>query len=376
MPERFRIGIALSLFPPVVGGAELLLYELACRWVERGHATTVFTRTHPEAPAVETMAGITIRRAIRTIDVGPLFGLSFVASLIREIHRRRHDFDVLVAFQAPWESAATGWIAGRTPGLPTVAVVQQSGPFGDVANLNGSKFSGRLQKLLRNHRAFVGLSDHARQELLDIGCPADSIHVIRNGIDLSRFSRSGIETESAAETERARTVLFVGRFTEQKNPMLLLEAWKLVCRCGDYRLLLVGAGDLESKMREYCDREKLRGVEFLGRQSDMPAVYRKAATFVLPSRGEGCCMALLEAMAGGLCPVVTAVGGNLDVVTEEQNGLLVSSGDSRNLWIGLSRVLEDAELRNRLGNAAAGHIAQNHNIDIVAERYLELFGSL
>ena len=92
----FRIGIALSLFPPVVGGAELLLLELARRWVRRGHATTVFTRNHPDAPTHETIEGIAVDRSIRTVNVGPLFGLSFVASLIRTIRRHRDDFDVLV----------------------------------------------------------------------------------------------------------------------------------------------------------------------------------------------------------------------------------------------------------------------------------------
>ena len=97
------------------------------------------------------------------------------------------------------------------------------------------------------------------------------------------------------------------------------------------------------------------GVEFLGRQSDMPAVYRKGSVFVLSSLGEGCCMALLEAMAGGLCPVVTAVGGNLDVVQDGANGLLAPVDDAEPVpplrdempwivWLTASTVVHPARL--------------------------------
>ncbi len=154
-----RIGVALTLFPPVTGGAELLLLELARRWVSRGHLVTVFTRAQSGAPTFETMAGIAVRRTIRTVDVGPLFGLSFISTLAWDLVSQRRQFDVVLAFQAPWESAATASL--KRFGVPLAVTLQQSGPFGDLARLDQSRFRKLLWNRLKIHDQFVGLSEHA-----------------------------------------------------------------------------------------------------------------------------------------------------------------------------------------------------------------------
>ena len=169
-PPRFRIGACLSLFPPVVGGAELLLFELARRWVRDGHPTTVFTRTQPGAPAEEWMEGIRVLRSIHPREWGPCFGATFVRTLARSLARHAGEFDVLLAFQVPWESAACGW-AGRRSRWPWVATVQQSGPFGDVQRTDRSRAAKWLRQLALRADQFVGLSEHAAGELRNWGCP-------------------------------------------------------------------------------------------------------------------------------------------------------------------------------------------------------------
>jgi glycosyltransferase involved in cell wall biosynthesis len=390
VPSGLRIGVCLSLFPPVPGGAEMLLFELARRWVARGNAVTVFTRRQPGAPTFETMAGIQVRRTIRTLDLGPLFGLSFVSTLAWDLTRRRRTLDLLVAFQAPWESAATGLVAARF-GLPGVVVLQQSGPFGDLAQLHRSRFAGFLAARLRAHRRFVGLSEDARRELIELGIPPERAEVIHNGIDIHRFhppdegsgggdtmmSRSsplapGAEVDRVDDAERSRTVLFVGRLVDQKNPLNLIEAWARLNRPGA-RLEIIGAGPLEEAMRRRVTEGNVPGVHFLGRRSDMPERYRRAGVFALPSRGEGCCMALLEAMASGCAPVVTRVGGSVDVLDDGVTGHFVPDDDPSALAAALTRLLDDPVQQRAMGRAARAAAVERFDIDRVADRYLRLF---
>lgn len=67
------------------------------------------------------------------------------------------------------------------------------------------------------------------------------------------------------------------------------------------------------------------GVHFLGPQNDAVPDPQAADIFVLPSEAEGLSIAMLEAMSCALAPVLSRVGGALEVVTDEENGLLISS---------------------------------------------------
>src|SRR3569623_1705396 len=73
-----RIAICLSHFHPTVGGAERQIFQLAERWAEWGHEPLVITRRLAGQPSRELISGIEIRRAISTVSLGPLFGLSFL----------------------------------------------------------------------------------------------------------------------------------------------------------------------------------------------------------------------------------------------------------------------------------------------------------
>jgi glycosyltransferase involved in cell wall biosynthesis len=92
---------------------------------------------------------------------------------------------------------------------------------------------------------------------------------------------------------------------------------------------------------------------------DLPALYRAATVFALPSRVEGTPNALLEAMSFGL-PVVVSDGapGLLEVIEHEVTGLVVPVNNPAKLAAALRRLGEDAELRRRLGAAARERVRE------------------
>jgi glycosyltransferase involved in cell wall biosynthesis len=362
-----RIAVCVAYFHPIVGGAERQMFQLAERWARWGHQPVVFTRRLPGQAARESLAGIEIRRCIRTLSLGPLFGATFIASLAAQLVAARRRYDVLLAAQLPWEAVATGLVSRRL-GKPAVAVPASTGPGGDVDQILKARGATLLRRCVLANQRFLALSEQTLDELRQLGCPETLMARITNGVDLQRFCPT-----DDGSPQRERTVCFVARLVPAKNPHVLLRAWARLNAGGTYRLLIAGDGPLGAELRSAAEAAGLRNVEFLGPCDDVPAVHRRASVYVLPSPSEGCSNALLEAMASGLCPVVSRVPGNVDLVRHEQTGLLFPHDDDQALAAALDRVLQDAALRRRLAAAARAHVEAHHDLDRIARRFVEEF---
>lgn len=360
-----RIVICLSQFHPAVGGAERQLLQLARHWAAWGHTVRVITRPVKGMPRREVLDRVDIRRSLYTFSLGPLFGVTFVACLVAQLLRLALSCDVVLAAQAPWEAVATG-LFRRLTGKPTAVRLANAGHYGDLRQLQRAKGRRILSWLFKSNRLFLALSNQSREELAELGCPTENIAQLTNGVDTGRF----IPPQST-NMLRDRTVLFVARLTEQKNPLSLLRSWQRVPADRGYRLLIAGDGPLAAQIEKTITQLQLQNVELLGLCHDLLPLYHQASVFVLPSRSEGCSNALLEAMAAGLCPVVTNIGGNRDVITDRVDGLLVEPDDDEQLGDVLTDVLADTEMREQLAAAARARVVAHHDADFVAHRYLD-----
>ncbi len=142
--------------------------------------------------------------------------------------------------------------------------------------------------------------------------PPEKLVVIPNAVDGERFASAAPAdlSEFGIDTSE-RLILFVGRLDEQKNPILLIEAFrKIADEFPDTRLMVVGSGPLaarlESLAADLADR-----VIFAGYRTDVPALLRAACCLALPSRWEGMPNVVLEAMAAGI-PVVASDAEGID----------------------------------------------------------------
>jgi glycosyltransferase involved in cell wall biosynthesis len=363
--RRLRIAICLAHFHPVVGGAERQMFQLAERWAQWDQEPVVFTRTAPGLPRREFVSGIEIRRVIRTWPLGPLFGLSFIGSLAASLLRSASRFDVVLNGQVPWEAVATGLVCPIV-GKRSVVIPASTGPSGDVRQIVDAKGSWLLRRLVLNNDLFVALSSQARAELFALGCRPGHVCRMGNGVDIDRFCPA-----TGEDSQRDRTVVFVGRLVDAKNPHVLLRAWQRVNSAGKYRLLIAGDGPLAGELRDRARRQGLAGVEWLGQVDDIPSLHRQASVFVLPSPSEGCSNALLEAMASGLCPVVSRVPGNIDLVRGGVNGLFFNHDNDAELAEALGRALEDSALRRRLAQGARDYVVAHHDLDKIAGELLD-----
>jgi glycosyltransferase involved in cell wall biosynthesis len=147
----------------------------------------------------------------------------------------------------------------------------------------------------------------------------------------------------------------VGNFTAKKDQATLLRA---VAALGSPRLdatvlVLVGLGPLESDLRSLAAGLGIADrVVFAGSRDDVFDLLPAFDVFALSSQFEGLPIALLEAMATGIAPVATSVGGIPEVISDGRDGLLVAPGDPGALAAAVTKLLDDDGLRADLGARA------------------------
>lgn len=235
---------------------------------------------------------------------------------------------------------------------------------------------------------YMSVSAGLMQRYLDAGMPADRIEQVGNGIDIEEFSPASIEEKrqlrrSLGLNPDRPLVLFVGFFSQDKQPRLLFDAWvELRDRHGiDTSLVFVGATksdyyevdeSLAGRMRADAEARGLGDrLTFTGSLHDVHEYFRLADVFVLPSRREGLPVALMEAMSCGLPCVASHLPGATDTLIDDGvSGVLVPPGDVGAFADAIKRMLIDPAGAARMGNAAREFVTARFSAQTIALRWL------
>lgn len=380
-----RICLIIPRFFPEVGGAERQTHALARMLLARGHQVMVLTRQLGGLPPREVLDGVPVVRAIRTVELGPLFGLTYVLSVARFLLAHRRDWDVIHVTHA-YLDAFAAVLTRRLHGLPVVVRPACAGYYGDLARLGRFRVwpllpaldgltSRAVIRTIARAEAFIANSTELREELIGAGFPAERIVRVPNGVDLNHFHPDPVERSAGARRRlglpAGPLLAFAGRLDPQKGLHTLLAAVEpLLARNGEARLLIMGDGPQRPELEQVVRRAGLSArVLFRGLVRDVAPYLRGCDIFVFPSVGEGMPNALLEAMASGLPCVASAIGGCTDIVTDGETGLLVPPGDAAAFRGALQRLLQSPELRAQLGAAARASVVSRFGLERMAERY-------
>jgi glycosyltransferase involved in cell wall biosynthesis len=185
------------------------------------------------------------------------------------------------------------------------------------------------------------------------------ISVVPDGVDVERFTPA--ETQ-AAETFNVLTVsrLAIGR---SKGHDAIMRAFASIRdQYPRVRYLIAGAGDDRPRLEALAGDLGIEGaVTFLGRieEDELPALYRSCDVFALvssfsmaPPQGEGVPLAVLEAQASGKPVITSNADGSTESIVDGATGYLVDPGDHAAIAAHLVALLEDRDLRSRMGAAA------------------------
>lgn len=227
-------------------------------------------------------------------------------------------------------------------------------------------------RLLPRADEVVVVSDFMQEEIKKIPVKATTIH---NGVEGSLLLKG---EEIAAVCSRIPTALFVGRFTEYKGALNIVQAFKLVLDVlPDAQLHMYGFFEskaYEKEIRDFVEGNRLQGRILLNKEvpgERIPELLGASRVFVNGSVDETFCMPLLEAQARGVPCVAFACGGIPEVVIDGKTGLLAGEGNLQMFAEHLVRLLSDNEIHDRFARNALQH-ARTFSYSVLADQLMVL----
>ena len=201
---------------------------------------------------------------------------------------------------------------------------------------------------------------------------------IYKGHDLGWYQAAPANLEQFGVPAGAFVVCSTGRNNPRKGYDDLIEAMNHLPDDVSAHLVLVGdAIDNEELKTQVTQSKHPERIHFTGYRDDAPAIAAASDVFVLPSKErEGLPRAVIEAMAYGVTPVVTRVGGMPELVEENVSGLVVPPENSVALSSAIERLYRDRKLLDRLGLAAKARIANDFHTSQTVRETGELYKSL
>lgn len=272
-----------------------------------------------------------------------------------------------------------GRIAARRVGIPVVAVSR--GWTWENLKVRAYESIDRVNLRFVDH--VVAVSEGQAERVRRCGVPRNRMTVIRNAARLAAFADPKPEYRDKLRSlfpagNISRVVLAAGRLSPEKGFDVLAEAAKRVLTDQpNTGIVLFGEGieraKLDARLTELGIADRF---QMPGHTTELDPYLLWADLVVLPSHTEGLPNVALEASAAGVPVVATAVGGTPEVIADGVSGLLVPPGQPDQLADAMNRVLDNDELRTRLGTGGRARMRAQYTFEAQAERYAELFERL
>ena len=324
----------------------------------------------------------------RRID--PISNLKSVVQLAALMRREKYE---LVHVHTPVASVL-GRVAAKWAGASRIVYTAHGFYFHDEMPADQYRFYHTVE------RVAGWLTDRiltqSREDLMTAQktglCPAEKLRYLGNGVDISRFQRSNLlpaQQQALRQSldlpaDASPMIGMTGRLTQEKGYLELIEALAILRRQFPRVHLLVIGGQLSSERdafqaqlsQEIQQRNLKDYVTFTGFRSDIPELLGLLDVFALPSYREGLPRSILEAMAMALPVVTTDIRGCREAVVDGQTGAIVPPRDGEALADALGKLLANADLRMRLGQAGRQRLETEYDEHLVFQRLVDCYEEL
>jgi L-malate glycosyltransferase len=369
--QEMRILLFCYEYPPIGGGGGIGAQQYAEAWAASGHQVTVVTSRCPELSAKETVNEVEVIRVL-TIGRKDRATSSFfsmfcynVSGLVYVLRRRREfkAFDVInTHFSIP--TGPMAWAASKFLGLPNVLTIIG----GDIYDPSKKSSPHRSAFFRFINHWIINSADRVIAISSDTKKRAEQYYRVQRPIDVINYGfKSPVGTPGDGPDfsfiPGKFYLIAVGRLVERKGFDVLIRSMKHLP--DDVHLLLIGDGPLESVLRTIISQTELtQRVHLLGyrKREGIHSLLQRSNCYVLSSMHEGLGIVVQEAMYAGLPVVATDNGGQIDLVKNGRNGLLVKAGDDKALAAAIQRIYDDCELADRI---------KRHNLDDIQSLYIE-----
>lgn len=361
-----RLSIAIMIETVALGGAEMVVLQLAEELRARGHTVHPVVPGNREGWLVDALrnSGFTWQtyEGHRGIDFG----------LLRRMTRMLQRLKVEVVHSHEFVMAVYGTAIARKLGVPHVITMH--------GNMNMTRKWRRrvaLRWAFKRSIGIVAVSEDTRRHLeSSLGLPRGIVDVVPNGIPVRTGDGSRVRHELGIAASEL-VLVAVGSLMARKGHAVLLSAMADLCRRSTmpgWRLLIAGQGAERPRLEAMIREQALENhVHLLGPRNDVPDLLAAADIFVMPSLWEGLPLAILEAMFAGKAIIASRTSGIPEAIDDRVNGLLTPPGDIGALSGALQLLIQNAEYRAELGQAAQQRARARFTIAAVADAYERLY---
>ncbi|MEM2950634.1 MAG: glycosyltransferase family 4 protein [Nitrososphaeria archaeon] len=343
---------------PEAGGAEVFTYEVAKRWVKNGHTVTLFSSQYKNCKKEEFMDGIKIIRS------GGKYTIYLKAKEYYQKYFRKEGYDIIID-----EINTRPFFVQKfnLKGETVVALIHQLAkeywfyetPF--PINFIGYYFLEK--RWLKNYEnvSTITVSNSTKKDLINLGFK--KVYVVGEGLNFSPL-------KDLQQKESYPVIVYVGRLKKAKRPDHAIKAFKIVKKIiPSAQLWIIGNGYLENKLKNIA----CEGVKFFSQLSNEERrnLISKSWVLVNPSIREGFGLNIIEANALGVPCIGYDVPGLRDSIINEETGFLVQSGNIEILAQKIVQLLTDNNLRIMLSKKALAY-SKKFSWDDVAKKFMNI----
>jgi glycosyltransferase involved in cell wall biosynthesis len=387
MSSKLRILMLSDYFyPQIGGGVEKVVHETSKRLAKMGCEVLVITLGKCPSQDNYKVDGINVCR-LPAYDLTESFGLQlcFPKNVFGAFEvAKKFNPDIIHAHNIFFTTSLLAVLFKRIYNKKMVITAH----LGDVRKL---ALVGHLKALVTSFYEYslgtfalassdkvIAVSNSVRDYMISLGVTPKKVVVIQNGVDLEGFLPAKNNIDS-----KGNNVLFIGRLLPNKGLKYLIEAAEIIVPKSSRKIIFKIVGD--GAYREYFeDLVASKGLTdyfvFLGKVPSISEIFQDGGIFVRPSLTEGMPLTVLEAMASQLPTIASNVAGTSELIIQNETGLLVESGNVKQLADSILRLVESPELAGKLGNNARKFIEQKYkerySWDAVAESTLSVYNTL
>lgn len=311
--------------------------------------------------------------------------LSFPLSKLRRVVKKQK-IQVVHAINDYSTNVATAAMVAKATSKPFAYTIQGLGTrtghllVDSLANLYDSTvehwIAKEAQRVILLSKSLISRAEKLRID-------RRKVVVIPSGVDSTHFDRERPEVKKKAlqlkdefDIDNDIVVGFVGRLVPAKGLSYLFSAVeKIQEKHNNIAILIVGDGAQRNELECMAQDLKVRTI-FAGWQRDVLPYYALMDIFVLPSLFEGLPNVLLEAMAMETAVIATNVGGNPDVLANGENGFLVPVRDVQRLAFAIEKLIEDDDLRVKMGVANRQKVEEHYSWSKTVERVEKVYSEI
>ena len=381
-----KIAMITWEYPPViVGGLSVHCKGLAEALVRQGHHVDVITVGY-DLPNYENINGVNIHR-IKPIKhshflIWALIMANFMEKKLGILGIDNYD----VVHCHDWMTSPVGTNAKHMANKPYIQSIHSTerGRCGGIHSEDSRAINDMEWWSTYESHAIITVSNSIKDEICNIfNTPHDKVNVIYNGINPWEFEIQMDENEinnfrmHIGVQPDEKMILFVGRLAYQKGAEYLIRAFpKILSNHPNSKLVIAGTGDMKDYLENLAFQLGCKDrIIFLGFTNGnmLKKLYKSSDVCVIPSVYEPFGIVVLEAMASGTPVVVSSVGGLVEIVQHDYNGVWTYPQNPDSIAWGVDRVLSDWEFKEHIVNNAKHDVYGKYSWDAIAKKTVDVY---